>query len=476
MSGTNQKAAIIGGGVIGGGWAARFLLNGWDVAVYDPAPDAGKKINDVISNARRSLPALYEGRMAEEGVLTFCASIAETVAGAGWIQESVPERLDVKHAVMSEIHTACEKGAVIASSTSGYKPSDLNSAGVGQRAIVAHPFNPVYLLPVVELVGDADKTTQASEILKSIGMLPLIVRNEIDGHIADRLLEAVWREALWLVKDDIATTQEIDDVIRFGFGLRWAQMGLFETYRIAGGTAGMAHFIAQFGPCLQLPWTKLMEVPVLDDELIAKIAAQSDKQSGHHDIRTLERIRDDNLVAIMRALKGRGWGAGAHLNALEKERAPHTQVDMTQPVTTVNRVIPVDWTDYNGHMNESRYGQVFSDAADFMMAQIGADEAYIANGNSFFTVENNIRYRAETRAGQAVKCQTQVILAEGKKLRLFHQMLDEKGAVLALCDQLLIHVSLTTRRACPPQPHVAAKMKAWHTLQHELPLPDGIVR
>ncbi|HSM41856.1 MAG TPA: 3-hydroxyacyl-CoA dehydrogenase family protein, partial [Afifellaceae bacterium] len=139
--------------------------------------------------------------------------------------------------------------------------------------------------------------------------------------IADRLLEAIWRESLWLVHDGIATTQDIDDVIRYGFGLRFAQMGIFETYRLAGGEAGMRHFLAQFGPCLQWPWTKLMDVPELTDELIDRIAAQSDAQSGAHAIGELERIRDDNLVAILGALKERGWGAGETLADYEMRLA-----------------------------------------------------------------------------------------------------------------------------------------------------------
>jgi len=146
-------------------------------------------------------------------------------------------------------------------------------------------------------------------------MHPLHVRVEIDAFIADRLLEAVWREALWLVNDDVATTEEIDDAIRYGFGLRWAQMGLFETYRIAGGEGGMAHFIGQFGEALSRPWTKLMDVPELTDELIAKISEQSDEQSGHLNLRQLERRRDQNLAAILRALEANRWGAGKTLAA-----------------------------------------------------------------------------------------------------------------------------------------------------------------
>ena len=134
----------------------------------------------------------------------------------------------------------------------------------------------------------------------------LHLKKEIDAHVADRFLEAVWREALWLVKDGIATTQEIDDAIRYGFGIRWAQMGLFETYRVAGGEAGMKHFMAQFGPALKWPWTKLMDVPEFTDELVDLIAGQSDNPSGHMSISQLLRARDDNLVALLRALTAHG--------------------------------------------------------------------------------------------------------------------------------------------------------------------------
>jgi len=310
-----RRAAIIGGGVIGGGWAARFLLNGWDVTVCDPDPDAGRKIGAVIDNARRALPALYDRPLPPEGQLTFEDDLAKAVADADWVQESCPERADLKHSVLGAISAAAPAGAVIGSSTSGFKPSDLNAKGA--RAIVAHPFNPVYLLPLVELVGDAETCSRAASILKSIGMYPLTVRKEIDAHIADRLLEAVWREALWLVRDGVATTEEVDEAIRMGFGLRWAQMGLFETYRIAGGEAGMAHFIAQFGPALKWPWTRLMDVPELTDDLVETIASQSDAQSGHRSIRDLERLRDDNLVGMMRHLKTTGTGAGQVINAHE---------------------------------------------------------------------------------------------------------------------------------------------------------------
>ncbi|MDE0698216.1 MAG: 3-hydroxyacyl-CoA dehydrogenase NAD-binding domain-containing protein, partial [Boseongicola sp.] len=302
----NGTAAVIGGGVIGGGWAARFLLNGWNVKVFDPDPEARRRIGEVIGNARRSLPMLYERSLPEEGELACVTSVAEAVAGVDYVQESVPERLELKRKVYAEVESVAPD-VPLGSSTSGFKPSDLRKGlASGARLFVAHPFNPVYLLPLVELVsggGDADIQASASRILTSIGMRPLVVRAEIDAHIADRFLEAVWREALWLVRDDIATTGEIDDAIRLGLGLRWAQMGLFETYRIAGGEGGMAHFVEQFGPALAWPWTRLMDVPELTPELVKKIGDQSDVQSGMHSIRELEALRDRNLVAVLRALK-----------------------------------------------------------------------------------------------------------------------------------------------------------------------------
>ncbi|WP_412051389.1 carnitine 3-dehydrogenase [Hoeflea sp. Naph1] len=472
----NKTAAIIGGGVIGGGWAARFLLNGRNVIVSDPDPEAERKVSEVLANARRSLPALSDVTVPKEGKLSFAASLAEAVADADWIQESAPERLDIKHKVFAEIQAHCRKDALIGSSTSGFKPSQLQEgAARPEQIFVAHPFNPVYLLPVVELVGVQETVEHAKEVLEEIGMKPLIVRKEIDAHIADRFLEAVWREALWLIKDGVATTQEIDDVIRYGFGMRWAQMGLFETYRIAGGEAGMRHFIAQFGPCLSWPWTKLMDVPELTEELTNMIADQSDTQSGMHSIRELERIRDDNLVAMMRALKGRNWGSGELLNIQDARNKPPLPADIDQPLTTLNRVIPIDWMDYNGHMNESRYGQVFSDAGDVVMQMVGADQAYIDGGLSYFTVSNEIGYLSETHLGDAIHVRTRVLEARGKKLRLYHEMIrTADGELLSTCNQLLLHVSLETRRTCEPEGEVLAKITALGEAQSKLPKPASM--
>ncbi len=479
MAADKHTAAIIGGGVIGGGWAARFLLNGWDVRVSDPDPEAERKINEVLANARRSLPGLYNQKLPPEGELTFAASIADAVDGADWIQESVPERLEIKQSVLGEIQAAAPAGAVIASSTSGFKPSELadGAANPGQ-ILVAHPYNPVYLLPLVEVVRHPDVSddivARAMHLLTAAGMKPVQIKKEIDAHIGDRLLEAVWREALWLIKDDYATTEEIDDIMRYSFGIRWAQMGLFETYRTAGGEAGMEHFIAQFAPALAWPWSRLTDVPDLDAALTKKIAAQSDAQSGNHSIRELERLRDNNLVAIMRALKGQDWGAGALLNQHDARLRTQEDVDWSGPVETANRVVPLDWLDYNGHMNETHYLEVVSKACDRFLILLGCDSTYIEAGNSYFTVENIINHIDEANAGDTIRVESRIIEGGGKKLHLYHELLAADGHTLATAEQMLIHVSLETRRSSLPEEPVASVLESAIAAQTQMQRPEGL--
>lgn len=466
-----NTAAVIGGGVIGGGWVARFLLMGIDVNVYDPDPQAERKITEVLNNARRSLPDLYEHRLPAEGALVFSERIEAAVMNVDWVSECVPEQLALKRQVLNEVQSYCSNSAIISSSTSGFKPSALQTGSSRpSQIIVAHPFNPVYLVPLVELVGDIEITQNAKQLLSQIGFFPLIIRKEIDAHIADRLLEAVWREGLWLVNDGIATTQEIDDAISYGFGLRWAQMGLFETYRIAGGEAGMAHFVKQFGPALEWPWTKLMDVPELTDSLVQTIADQSDAHSGHHSIRQLERIRDDNLVAMMRSLKGTNWRAGELLNNMDKQLSAETHKP-GRYLTTIDRTVPSSWTDYNGHMNDSRYSEVFSVASDEVMQTIGANAAYIDGGMSYFTVDMHISYSKECLHGDAITVETRIANGRGKKLELEHAMRNEQGELVASCDQLLIHVDLTARKSCLPLEPVALALAHLADQHHSLSKP-----
>jgi len=317
-----KTVGLIGGGVIGGGWAARCALHAIDVFVFDVDAQAQRKLDEMLANARRAHQALTSTRLKREGTVRLVTDLEEACASADFIQESLPEREALKIDLLSQASRAARADVVIASSTSGLLPTRLQSSMRNpERFLVGHPFNPVYLMPLVEVCPgkqtSVESCDRAAAFYRSMGMKALRLRKEIDAFIADRLMEALWREALWLVHDDVATVEEIDDAIRYGPGLRWALMGSFLVYRLGGGEAGMRHFLEQFGPSLKWPWTKLTDVPEFDQALIEKIAAQSDAQAAGRSIRELERIRDDGLVAIIKGLKSLDWGAGALLSEYE---------------------------------------------------------------------------------------------------------------------------------------------------------------
>ncbi|PAB59121.1 L-carnitine dehydrogenase [Anaeromicrobium sediminis] len=322
-----KTVAIIGTGVIGAGWAARCLHRGIDVMASDPGANAEEALREVIANAEQALQKIVPVPEEKKGKLIFTKDIEEAVKNADYIQESVPEVESIKIPVLKEISKYAKPNAIIGTSTSGLLPTRLQSEMVNpERLVVAHPFNPVYLLPLVEVVGgeatSEEAITTVMEFYKMIGMKPLKVRVEIDGFIADRLLEALWRELLHLVNDDVATTQEIDDAIIYGAGLRWSIMGTAMTYYLAGGKNGMRHFMAQFGPALKLPWTKL-EAPELTDELIDKMVDGTAEQGAGKDLREWEQLRDNCLVSIMKGLSEFDHGAGKVIKedyAIQKER------------------------------------------------------------------------------------------------------------------------------------------------------------
>mgnify|MGYP006087134007 CR=1 FL=1 len=485
MSKLIKKVALIGGGVIGGGWAARFLLNGIDVNVFDPSDRAERGLNEMLSNARRAYSKLTMAPLLKPGKLVFLDSLEKAVQGVEFVQESAPERLELKRSIIKQIDRYAPETALICSSTSGLKPSSLQAEMQHpERFMVGHPFNPVYLLPLVEICGgeqtSAEAKQHAAEFYREIGMKPLILRKEIDAFIADRLLEAVWREGLWLIRDDVATTEELDDAIRFGFGLRWAQMGLFETYRVAGGEAGMRHFISQFGPTLCLPWTKLMDVPELNEELIEKIVTQSDTQSGMHSIRELERIRDDNLVAIMQGLKLHDWGAGALLKEYEERlyQKAHSGVvssdpDFSKSLSLFDADVLPEWLDYNGHMTESRYLQVFGDATDAFLNFIGMDKNYRKQGFSVYTVETHIRHLQEVAGGEPLTVKTQLLGFDEKRLRVVHKLLHtSSGDVLATGEHMLLHVNTDKGKACPFGNMLSEKLEKIWQGHKNLDIPD----
>ena len=254
--------------------------------LYDPDPEAPRKVGEVVANARRATNKLVMARLPPEGTLTFVASPEEAATGVEFVQESAPERMELKQDLLRRASAVAGPEVVFGSSTSGLLPSADAAGHDPPRAAGGRP-------PVQPRVPDAagrGLRRRASPATPPRTAPPRCTRRsactrcgcskEIDGFVADRLMEALWREALWLVNDGVATAEEIDDAIRFGPGLRWSFMGTLLVYRIAGGEAGMRHFMAQFGPALQWPWSKLMDVPELTDELLDTIVAQSDAQAG----------------------------------------------------------------------------------------------------------------------------------------------------------------------------------------------------
>ena len=480
-----SHVACIGSGVIGAGWIARLIEAGISVNIFDPDPKAELNVKRTLENADAAFADLTSIPRVGKGNICFKRSIAEAVKNVSLVIESVPERINIKHLVYCEIEKNCEKSALITSSTSGILPSELQKKlAYPSRFYVGHPFNPVYLLPLVEIVGgrhtSEETIMKAKSFYKHVGMHPVHIKKEIEAFVADRLLEAIWRESLWLIKDGICTTAELDDIVRFGFGLRYAQMGVFDTYRVAGGDAGMRHFMAQFGPCLKWPWTKLMDVPEFNSELVELISSQSDKQSGHLDIRDMERQRDSNLIAILKGLKANNWGAGKNLKEYEeslkqihrKKTVPQNQE--TEQIITLETRVPSAWADYNGHMNEARYLDCFCDATDKFMKIIGCDEDYVSKGGSYFTVETHIRHLAETKIGDTLKVETQLMSGEGKKMHLFHTMKNEKNIITATGEHMLIHVSLKTRSASEPSLDILTRLNSIYVKHSKLPSPKGL--
>ena len=365
---------------------------------------------------------------------------------------------------------AAPSEALCCSSTSGLRPSELQAEMTRpERFCVAHPFNPVYLLPLVELCA-GDRTApqtldRADALFRSVGMQPLLVRTEIDGFVADRLLEALWREALWLVNDGVATVEEVDDAIRYGAGLRWAFMGTFLTYRIAGGEQGMRHFLSQFGPALEWPWTHLTDVPELTEALVEKIAAQSDAQAGGLSARQLERQRDRALVRILQALRAEEAGAGATLAAWER--------GLLATASASARRVPSEWVDYNGHIHESRYLQLFADATDALLSTVGVDAGYLADGGSYFTVETHLSHLRQLEAGDLVRVTTQVLDSDDKRLHVFHLLLREgEDEPVATAEQMLLHVDTGNGHASPAREPVRERVAALTQRHAELPRPE----
>jgi carnitine 3-dehydrogenase len=301
-----RRVACIGAGVIGGGWAAHFLARGYDVVAWDPAPDGAERLRELVATAWPALTELGLAPGAAPERLSCAATLEAALAGAEFVQESAPERLDLKRALLIEIDRATPPEVVIGSSTSGFAMSDMQPDTAGAaRMVVGHPFNPPYLIPLVEVVGgarsDPAAVAWAVAFYRAAGKYALAMERELPGFIANRLQDAMWREALHMVAAGEATVGQIDAAIREGPGLRWPIMGPCLTFHLAGGPGGMAHMLDHFGPALEEPWTRLA-APPLTPELRDRMVEGCAVEAAGRSIAELVRERDRKLVAILKAL------------------------------------------------------------------------------------------------------------------------------------------------------------------------------
>ncbi|WP_439081392.1 3-hydroxyacyl-CoA dehydrogenase NAD-binding domain-containing protein [Streptomyces sp. WL006] len=300
-----RRVACVGAGVIGGGWAAHFLARGYDVTAWDPAPDAAVRLRRLIAAAWPALERLGLAEGASQDRLTVTATLEEALAEAQFVQESAPEKLELKRGLLARLDAAAPAGTVIASSTSGYPMTDMQTEAADPgRLVVGHPFNPPYLIPLVEVVG-GERTTPAavdwaSRFYTVAGKSVITMDREVPGFIANRLQEALWREALHMVANGEATVAEIDASITEGPGLRWAVMGPMLTFALAGGEGGMAHMLDHFGPSLKSPWTRL-EAPELDRALYEAVVAGCEEAADGRGIADLVAERDRGVIDVLRA-------------------------------------------------------------------------------------------------------------------------------------------------------------------------------
>ena len=318
-----KTVGIAGTGLIGAGWAARLLFRGINVIAYDVSPAAEERLKAQIKTAWPSLEALL-GKPAKKGKLTFTTDLKEMAVKADFIHEAAPEREDLKIRLFSEIDAMARPEVIIASSSSGFLPTNLQSkCRHPERVIIGHPFNPVYLLPLVEIVpgqkSSEEVLTRATIYFESIGMHVLRLKKEVMGYVCDRLQEALWREALHILNKDIATTGDIDDSIVYSAGMRWAFMGSFLTYHVAGGPGGMRDFIKQFDPTLELDWTDL-KFPKWNAALEQRLVEGCEEQAAGRKVSEIEAKRNAILVDMMKLFKKHKIGAGLVLDREMKAR------------------------------------------------------------------------------------------------------------------------------------------------------------
>ena len=297
-----KNVAVIGTGVIGTGWVIRCLAHGKKVDAYDINL---KHKNNLIKEIKRTWPfvkKMFSKKKINFNNLCFHTNLNEALKNAEFIFECAPENYNVKTKLMKKIGLYSKRNSIISSSSSGLLPSKIYSkCKYPERGLIGHPFNPVYLLPGVEIVpGNKTKKlflNKAKKFYETISMKPIMVKKELPGYLADRLQEALWREGLHIINENFATTKELDRAIEDGPGLRYSLMGTFLTFHLAGGNQGMKHMLRQFGPALKLPWTKL-KAPKLTKKLSDRIIKGTQSQARGKSVANLADIRDDYLVNL----------------------------------------------------------------------------------------------------------------------------------------------------------------------------------
>lgn len=301
-----RTVACVGAGVIGGGWVAHFLARGYHVLAWDPATDAPAKLRQLVDAAWPALTELGLAAEASRDNLTVVPTLEETVAHADFVQESAPERLDLKIDLLARLDAATPPGVVIGSSTSGYSMTEMQVRAQNPgRLVVGHPFNPPYLVPLVEVVG-GERSEQwavawAADFYRAAGKSVLTMDQELPGFVGNRIQEAVWREALHMVANGEATVAQIDQAMTDGPGLRWAFFGPCLTFHLAGGAGGMAHMLDHFGPALESPWTRLV-APELTTQLRDAMVTGTDEVADGRGAEQLIAQRDRRMIAVLRAL------------------------------------------------------------------------------------------------------------------------------------------------------------------------------
>ena len=302
-----RKIAVIGTGVIGSGWIVRFLAHNKKVIAYDKDIRLKKKIILQIKQTWPYVKKLFNKKKLNLKNFRYVTSLQEALKDAEFVQECAPENYKLKIRLMKEIGKHSKSNVIISSSSSGLLPSRIYSKCKNpSRTIIAHPFNPVYMLPGVEIVpGKKTKKNflkKAYKFYKSVSMNPIMIKKELPGYLSDRLQEALWREALHIVNEGYASTKDLDRAIEDGPGMRWSLMGTFLTFHLAGGNAGMKHMLEQFGPALKLPWTKL-KAPKLSNKLSNRVIAGTKKQARGKSVAEISKIRDEYLLNLQKMRK-----------------------------------------------------------------------------------------------------------------------------------------------------------------------------